>query len=208
LPTRAITANSSAPPASRINCRRRADDEGWSVAREFTDKAIGGADSTRPQYRDMLSAAERGEFDVLVIDDLSRLARDQVESERAIRRLAFLGIRIVAISDGYDSQTKIATRKIQRAVKGLVNEMRLDELREQFHRGLTGQMIARDLNARSVPWAGSTWNAEFAGAAVGSHRLFARSSEIRLYRTRSLERWRIRSQSRHGQTRVACTAED
>jgi len=123
------------------NCRRRADEEGWTIVREFADRAISGADSSRPQYRDMLNAAERREFDVLLVDDLSRLARDQVESERAIRRLEFLGIRIVAIADGYDSQTKIATRKIQRTVKGLVNEMRLDELREQVHRGLTGQAI-------------------------------------------------------------------
>jgi DNA invertase Pin-like site-specific DNA recombinase len=46
-----------------------------------------GADSSRPQYQEMLGAAERGEFDILLVDDLSRLARDQVESERAIRRL-------------------------------------------------------------------------------------------------------------------------
>jgi DNA invertase Pin-like site-specific DNA recombinase len=89
----------------------------------------------------MLSAADRDEFDVLSVDDLSRLARDQVESERVIRRLEFQGIRIVATADGYDSQTKTATRKIQRTVKRLVNEMRLDELREQVHRGLTGQAI-------------------------------------------------------------------
>ena len=123
------------------NCRRRADEEGWIIVREFADRAISGADSSRPQYREMLNAAERGEFDVLLVDDLSRLARDQVESERAIRRLEFLGVRIVAVADGYDSQTKVATRKIQRAVKGLVNEMRLDELREQVHRGLTGQAM-------------------------------------------------------------------
>src|SRR5579859_5889445 len=87
----------------------------------------------------MLAAADRREFDVLMVDDLSRLARDQVESERVIRRLEFRGLRLIAVSDGYDSQTKAATRKIQRTVKGLVNEMRLDELREQVHRGLTGQ---------------------------------------------------------------------
>jgi DNA invertase Pin-like site-specific DNA recombinase len=89
----------------------------------------------------MRSAADRHEFDILLVDDLSRLARDQVESERVIRRLEFQGIRIVATADGYDTQTKTATRKIQRTVKGLVNEMRLDELREQVHRGLTGQAI-------------------------------------------------------------------
>jgi DNA invertase Pin-like site-specific DNA recombinase len=123
------------------NCRRRADAEGWLIIREYANRAMTGADSSRPQYREMLSAADRDEFDILIVDDLSRLTCDQVESERVIRRLEFQGIRLVATADGYDSQTKTATRKIQRTVKGLVNEMRLDELREQVHRGLTGQAI-------------------------------------------------------------------
>jgi DNA invertase Pin-like site-specific DNA recombinase len=64
------------------NCRRRAAEEGWIMVREFADKAISGADSSRPQYREMLNAAERGEFDVLLIDDLSRLARSSRERAR------------------------------------------------------------------------------------------------------------------------------
>jgi len=44
----------------------------------------------------MLEAAARHEFDVLMVDDLSRLTRDAVECERAIRRLEFSGMRIVA----------------------------------------------------------------------------------------------------------------
>src|SRR4030081_235691 len=74
------------------NCRRRADAEGWIVIREYADRAITGADSSRPQYREMLSAAARHEFDIRLVDDLSRLARDQVERERVIRRLEFQGI--------------------------------------------------------------------------------------------------------------------
>lgn len=123
------------------NCRRRAESEGWSIAETYADEAMSGADSNRPQYQAMLAAASRRDIDVLLIDDLSRLSRDQVESERVIRRLEFVGIRIIAVTDGYDSETKAATRKIQRGVKNLINEMRLDELREQVHRGLTGQAM-------------------------------------------------------------------
>ena len=123
------------------NCRRRADSEGWSISETYADEAMSGADCNRPQYQAMLAAASRGEIDILLIDDLSRLSRDQVESERVIRRLEFLGIRIIAVTDGYDSETKAATRKIHRGVKNLINEMRLDELREQVHRGLTGQAM-------------------------------------------------------------------
>lgn len=123
------------------NCRRRVEAEGWRIAETYADEAMSGADSNRPRYQAMLAAASNREIDVLVIDDLSRLSRDQVESERVIRRLEFSGIRLIAVTDGYDSETKAATRKIQRGVKNLINEMRLDELREQVHRGLTGQAM-------------------------------------------------------------------
>jgi DNA invertase Pin-like site-specific DNA recombinase len=78
------------------NCRRRAEAEGWGVVREFADAAMSGSDSNRPQYQAMIAAAMRREFDVLLLDDLSRLTRDSVEQEQTIRRLEFQGLRIVA----------------------------------------------------------------------------------------------------------------
>lgn len=119
------------------NCRRRADAEGWVITETYADEAISGSDANRPQYQAMLAAAGRGEFDVLIVDDLSRFARDSVEQEQAIRRLEFRGIRIVSTSDGYDSQSK--ARKVHRQVKGMMNEIFLDDLAEKVHRGLTGQ---------------------------------------------------------------------
>src|SRR5690606_16461750 len=119
------------------NCRARAQAEGWEVVREFADEAITGSTSARPQYQAMLAAADREEFDVLLLDDLSRLTRDSVEQEQTMRRLEFQGIRIVSISDGYDSEHK--GKKVHRGMKGLMNEMVLDDLRDRVHRGLAGQ---------------------------------------------------------------------
>lgn len=123
------------------NCRKRAALEGWTVVATFADAAMSGSDANRPQYRSMLAAAGRREFDILIVDDLSRLTRDAVECERAIRRLEFIGLRIVATSDGYDSTSK--ARKVHRGFKGLMNEIFLDDLRERVHRGLTGQAQKR-----------------------------------------------------------------
>ena len=123
------------------NCRKRADAEGWTISATFADAAISGSDNNRPQYQAMLAAAERSEFEVLLLDDLSRLARDSVEQERIIRRLEFKGLRIIATSDGYDSESK--ARKVHRGFKGLMNEIFLDDLREKTHRGIAGQHIKR-----------------------------------------------------------------
>jgi site-specific DNA recombinase len=82
------------------NCRKRTESEGWTIAATFADEAMSGSDTSRPQYQAMLAAAASGAFQILLMDDLSRLTRDAVESERVIRRLEFSGIRIVSISDG------------------------------------------------------------------------------------------------------------
>lgn len=119
------------------NCRRRADAEGWIIVTTFADEGISGSDSTRPQYQQMIAAAGRHEFDVLLLDDLSRLARDSIEQEKTIRRLEFMQIRIIATSDGYDSESK--ARKVTRGFKGLMNEIFLDDLRAKTHRGQEGQ---------------------------------------------------------------------
>ena len=68
------------------NCRDRAAREGWEVVAEYADRGISGATSNRPDYQRMLAAAFAGEFDVLLVDDLSRLARDDVETKQVIRR--------------------------------------------------------------------------------------------------------------------------
>lgn len=123
------------------NCRRRAEAEGWPIAHVYADAAISGAKADRPQYQAMLRAAQAREFEILVVDDLSRFARDSVEQESTIRRLEFHGLRIVAVTDGYDSATSSSVRKVHRGVKGLMNELFLEDLAAKVHRGQTGQAM-------------------------------------------------------------------
>jgi site-specific DNA recombinase len=122
------------------NCHARARAEGWVVVRDFADAAISGSDSSRPQYQAMIAAAKRHEFDVLLLDDLSRLTRDSMEQEKTIRTLEFVGgcnVRIVSTSDGYDSLH--GGRKVHRGMKGMMNEIFLDDLAAKVHRGQRGQ---------------------------------------------------------------------
>ena len=87
----------------------------------------------------MLEQAIAGRFTTLIIEGLDRLSRDQVEQERIVRRLEYRGVRIVGVSDGYDSNAG-SSRKLVRGMRGLVNEIYLDDLRAKTHRGLAGQI--------------------------------------------------------------------
>lgn len=121
-------------------CQARAKKEGLSLASIHTDNAVSGSTnvSSRPGGAALLADALAGRFEVLLLEGLDRLSRDQVEQERIVRRLEHRGIRIVGISDGYDS--KHSGRKIMRGVRGLINELYLDDLRHKTHRGQAGQV--------------------------------------------------------------------
>jgi site-specific DNA recombinase len=117
----------------------RAAQEGWTVVAVYADEAISGSRADRPQYQALLAAAARHEFDVLLIESLDRLSRDQVEGERAVRRLEFSGVRLLGLSDGYDSRA--ASRKVTRSIRGLMSELYLDDLAAKTRRGLEGQAL-------------------------------------------------------------------
>lgn len=137
------------------NCTRYAERQSIRVVRCFDDKAISGASKNRTSFDAMVAAAMGGEFDILLVDDLSRLSRDDVEMKQLIRRFKFRGIRIVGVSDGYDSANK--GEKIQSTMRGLMNELYLDDLRDKTHRGMTGQAMkgysagGRTYGYKSVP---------------------------------------------------------
>ena len=122
------------------NCMSLAKRNQWTAIHHFEDRAISGASKDRPGFRKMLKAAQSKEFDVLLVDDLSRLSRDDIETKQVIRRFKYQGLRIIGVSDGYDSSVK--GEKIQASMRGLMNELYLDDLREKTHRGMTGQAMA------------------------------------------------------------------
>jgi site-specific DNA recombinase len=112
---------------------------GWPAPALFQDQAMSGSRNDRDGYQAMLQAAEGGEFEVLVVDDLSRLSRDHIECAQVIRRLKYLKIRIVGVSDGID--TARDNYKLETGLRGLIGELYLDELAAKTHRGLKGQAL-------------------------------------------------------------------
>ncbi len=138
-------------------CEARAAAEGWTIVARHGDDGVSGATpvAQRAGGRALLADVLARRVDAVVVESLDRISRDQVELERTVRRIEHAGIRIVGVSDGYDSQA--AGRKVIRAVRGIVAELYLDDLRAKTHRGLEGRVLAgchaggRSFGYRSVP---------------------------------------------------------
>jgi hypothetical protein len=76
----------------------------------YFDEGLSGSGADRPGFVRLREAAlsKPRPFDVLLVDDTSRLTRNQSESARFCEDLTFAGVRFVFDSQGIDSQSEQA----------------------------------------------------------------------------------------------------
>ena len=120
-------------------CRKAVNERAFVVLDEhvYTDEAESGASWTRPGLDRLCESARNHRFDVVVIDDLSRLARDSYLMTRLLLDFQYEGIRVVSVADGVD--TADPHSKLLAQLHGIFNEQYLQGLRDKTMRGLIGQ---------------------------------------------------------------------
>ena len=103
----------------------------------YADEAKSGALRDRPALEAMCAAARDRHFEAVLVDDLSRLSRDNHFLLTLYAELRFYSVRIVSRADCLDSDDRHAKLGFQ--MRGIVNELYLDDLREKTLRGQMGQ---------------------------------------------------------------------
>jgi site-specific DNA recombinase len=74
-----------------------------------------------------------------LLDDSSRLARNSKDALTFFERLNFAGIRLIAVSQGIDSDNEQAHVLV--TVHGMVDSLYVKELAKKTHRGLEGRVL-------------------------------------------------------------------
>lgn len=122
--------------AQVARCTRYVTEAGGVVdpARVWTDYAISAASLQRPGLEAMLGAVRAGAIDLIVVEDLSRLSRDQADAHTLLRDLRHRGVAVVGVADGVDTREKGS--KLLYSVRAMLSEAYLDDLRDKTLRGL------------------------------------------------------------------------
>jgi DNA invertase Pin-like site-specific DNA recombinase len=109
----------------------------------YRDSEISGVVArARPGYQAVMAAAKAAEFDVLITDELSRLARNPEELAGLRNRFRFWGVGLVALGDGLDTVVAPGSAAAIMAIKGVVNESELEANAFRSWRGLEGRVLA------------------------------------------------------------------
>lgn len=92
---------------------------------EFVDDGFSGTSFERPAVKQMLSLIREGKICCVIVKDLSRFGRNYLEVSDYLEQIfPFMGVRFIAINDGYDSDDYIGTTGgIELALKNLLYDM-------------------------------------------------------------------------------------
>jgi len=90
-------------PMQRQRCREYAEQMEWNIVREFTEKGVSGfkvSANDSDAIIEIKAAAERGEFDVLLVFMFDRIGRKDDETPFVVKWLAEKGIEVWSTVEG------------------------------------------------------------------------------------------------------------
>lgn len=125
--------------------QRYAEARGWT-ATEFVDHGVSGAKERRPALDELLKAARRRKFDVVVCWRLDRLGRNLRHLVTLIEELQDLGVSFVSLNEGIDLGTPAG--RLQLHILAALSEFERARIQERVRAGLArakaqGQRLGR-----------------------------------------------------------------
>jgi DNA invertase Pin-like site-specific DNA recombinase len=133
------------PQTQLLDLRRLAEQRGFEIVREYTDK-ISGAKAKRPALDQMLAAAHRRECDVVLVWAADRLARSVRHFLEVLDTLNHLGIEFVSFRENLDTGGPLgrAVVVIVSAVAELERNLIIERVRAGLRRArLEGRRLGR-----------------------------------------------------------------
>jgi site-specific DNA recombinase len=111
---------------------RRAARDGLAVIGTYEDRALSGASlHGRQGLAALMQDAADRRLDVVIVEELERLARDEEDLPAIYKRLTFHGVDIVTVHEGKADRLRVGIRAV-------IGAMYLNDLQHKVRRGMAG----------------------------------------------------------------------
>ena len=105
------------------------------------DDGYSGSNFEHPAFQAMLEDIRRGIVDCVVVKDLSRFGREYIDSGKYIERLfPALGVRFIAINDGFDTDTVEASGQLSVSLSNIINDYYAKDISRKVSSALRSKM--------------------------------------------------------------------
>jgi DNA invertase Pin-like site-specific DNA recombinase len=125
----------------------------WGIYKEFIDHGYSGSTTNRPAFAGMMAAAQKKEFDILLVWKLDRLSRSLKDLITTLDELRALGIDFISYDNQMDTSTP--SGKLLFSLIGAMAEFEQEIIRERVKAGLEnarrkGKILGRPRKPRQL----------------------------------------------------------
>jgi site-specific DNA recombinase len=120
-------------------CQRIVDAEGFELITRFEDRGISGGTDQRPGYQALLATARAKLFDIIVVEDISRLWRSRSEFGSRSAELEDMGVHLITACG---DDTRRNGWGLILGIKNAVAEAMRADIGHKTRRGLEGKALA------------------------------------------------------------------
>ena len=121
------------PENQLAELRRYCEARGWT-ATEFVDRGVSGSKDRRPALDELIAAAKRRKFDVVVCWRLDRLGRNLRHLVVLLDELNAMGVSFVSLNEGIDLMTPAG--RLQLHILASLSEFERSRIQERVRAGL------------------------------------------------------------------------
>jgi len=134
LYARVSTTNGHQDPEVQLReLREHCLSRGWTITKEYVDRASGSKQS-RPALDDLLAAAAKHRFDAVLVWKLDRFGRSLIHLATTVARFQKAGVAFISLKDGFDLTT--SNGRLQFNMLASFAEFERDLIRERVKAGL------------------------------------------------------------------------
>lgn len=94
------------------------------IINTYCDNGATGTNFERNSFQSMMDDIRAGKINCIIVKDLSRFGRNFLETGNYLERIfPFMGVRFIAVNDGYDSENSNSGEMLSIALRNLMNDI-------------------------------------------------------------------------------------
>ena len=131
----------------------RTPDFSGAAVTEFCDDGWSGKNFERPAFQEMIAQVQQGKIQCIIVKDMSRFGRDYLVVGNYISRVfPFLGVRFIAVNDGFDSIRQADIDSLDTSFKALLYDLYSRDLSRKVRSALFFRAKRGDYVAAFAPY--------------------------------------------------------
>ena len=129
------------------------------LTKVYTDNGWTGTNMNRPAFEELMDAVRTGEIKAIVVRDLSRFARNYLETGFYLEKIfPRLGIRFISVKEQLDTMNaEDDANALLIKIQSLINDLYAKDISRKIHAVYKVQKEEKTFSWRSIPY-GYIWN--------------------------------------------------